>query len=69
MEEHNLTNFNGFGVLVFIDEFRSLENNSLDKKEKDKMVKSLIELSSHLAEIEGLTAHKNAALIRNQDVN
>ncbi len=44
MEEHNLTNFNGFGVLVFIDEFRSLENNSLDKKEKDKMVKSLIEL-------------------------
>lgn len=44
MELNNLTTFNGNGILVFIDEFRSLENNSLEKEEKKEMVKSLIEL-------------------------
>ncbi len=44
MEQNNLTTFNGNGILVFIDEFRSLENNSLEKEEKKEMIKSLIEL-------------------------
>ena len=44
MKQNKLTNFDGKSILVFIDEFRSLENNSLEKEEKKEMIKSLIEL-------------------------
>ncbi len=44
MKELNLVNYYGESILVFIDEFRTIENNNLDKKVKEKMINNLINL-------------------------
>ena len=44
MKELNLVNYYGESLLVFIDEFRTIENNNLDKKTKEKMINNLINL-------------------------
>ncbi|MGJ0378201.1 FtsK/SpoIIIE domain-containing protein [Aliarcobacter cryaerophilus] len=43
-KELNLVNYYGESLLVFIDEFRTIENNNLDKKTKEKMINNLINL-------------------------
>lgn len=44
MKTKNLVNYDGKGFLVFIDEFRTLENNTLDKEQKKEMNKYLVDL-------------------------
>lgn len=44
MEKMGLTTYNGKSIMVFIDEFRTIENNNLDKKVKEKMINNLINL-------------------------
>lgn len=44
MEKMGLTTFSGKSILVFIDEFATIENNNLDKKTKEKMINNLINL-------------------------
>ena len=44
MEKMGLTTYNGKSIMVFIDEFRTIENNNLDKKTKEKMINNLINL-------------------------
>lgn len=44
MEKLGLTTFSGKSIMVFIDEFRTIENNNLDKKIKEKMINNLINL-------------------------
>lgn len=44
MEKLGLTTFSGKSIMVFIDEFRTIENNNLDKKVKEKMINNLINL-------------------------
>lgn len=44
MEKMGLTTFSGKSILIFIDEFRTIENNNLDKKTKEKMINNLINL-------------------------
>lgn len=44
MEKMGLTTYSGKSILVFIDEFRTIENNNLDKKTKEKMINNLINL-------------------------
>ncbi len=44
MKIKNLVNYDGKGFLVFIDEFRTLENNTLDKEQKKEMNKYLVDL-------------------------
>lgn len=44
MEKLGLTTFSGKSILIFIDEFRTIENNNLDKKTKEKMINNLINL-------------------------
>ena len=44
MEKMGLTTFSGKSIMVFIDEFRTIENNNLDKKTKEKMINNLINL-------------------------
>lgn len=44
MKTKNLVNYDGKGFLVFIDEFRTLENNTLDKEQKKEMNKFLVDL-------------------------
>ncbi|WP_323590583.1 FtsK/SpoIIIE domain-containing protein [Aliarcobacter butzleri] len=44
MEKMGLTTYSGKSILVFIDEFATIENNNLDKKTKEKMINNLINL-------------------------
>ena len=44
MEKMGLTTYSGKSILIFIDEFRTIENNNLDKKTKEKMINNLINL-------------------------
>lgn len=44
MEKMGLTTFSGKSIMVFIDEFSTIENNNLDKKIKEKMINNLINL-------------------------
>lgn len=44
MEKMGLTTFSGKSILIFIDEFATIENNNLDKKVKEKMINNLINL-------------------------
>lgn len=44
MKTKGLVNYDGQGFLVFIDEFRTLENNTLDKEQKKEMNKYLVDL-------------------------
>lgn len=44
MEKMGLTTYSGKSILIFIDEFATIENNNLDKKTKEKMINNLINL-------------------------
>ncbi|MGJ0363636.1 FtsK/SpoIIIE domain-containing protein [Aliarcobacter cryaerophilus] len=44
IEKMGLTTYSGKSILVFIDEFATIENNNLDKKTKEKMINNLINL-------------------------
>jgi hypothetical protein len=44
MEKMGLATYSGKATLVFIDEFATIENNNLDKKEKENMINNLINL-------------------------
>lgn len=44
MRDLNLNDYVGQSILIFIDEFRTIQNNNLDKKIKEKMIDIMINL-------------------------